>query len=347
MDQIDLSIKSRTLLDMADEVISSDSEIVYEYSDPTDSTELTSIAKLKQQSILSKKPSRISKQKVSSELEADLKSNQEILDSFFGTNKQSHVNRSFKTNPKSRTSSSKAKENSSQSIIQYNGSKIKKNDEISKEERKICELEYQLALAHKELNQEKEMRKCLASEISSLVSVISSKSLNITPSSLKAASQLFEKIKEDKPKLSSVRLLSKELETIRKDLSEETQLPNPKIADYYNDNAISKALNEVSISLAKDFFNEDVTNITSLSKNPLELAKTVNRMRRAHDIGISELKARIGFLEERLKKQEQNEMTGTISQETTDLLNSLTRRMQNLSEQSHREYEDLIENSHE
>ena len=365
-----LSEHSKTLLEMAEELQSSDDEEKYTQTkknikEKEEKTEIPPSPKLSEQMKIYLK----NQKQVPDELKEELIKNQQKLDSFI-EQKNARTPKSKKRpnlrivtapipqtpDPTKQTFSPKLRNISSNSLISSpktsvlaspNQTEIKRIDygELSPEEKRIFELENQL-------KQEREMRKILADALDSTVSLIFNKSASVKPSSIKTISQFMEKVKSENAKSSTARLLKQEIESMIKEIPDEDVLPSPIIQNIspkkdsgspFKDTLV-RGCEELAASLTEGFYDEEIKDFGELAGNAVEFARQVNQIKKAHDVGIAELRAQIEVLTERTKKMEELEERGQISDETAKLVDNLTQMMHDFSIQSRREYEDIIEN---
>ena len=363
-----LSQKSKTLLEMIDDLVEASPSYSSKKS-PHFANEILSVSQdFPPSHRLSDQMKTYLKQspKVPKQLQKELIQNQEKIDSIieqnqspqnpqkkatkFRSEQNLRVNTSYFNNtPNSRTKYLSPYKIENDTEITISNNELK---EIPNTEKSISELEFRLSLAEQSLKQEREIREFLLSSLNKTVSAICEKCVSIKPGTTKNISQMLSRMNSTQAKLSTARLLDQEITSMLSEIPSDEQFPSPilktlsprKNSATPEFDVLVRGCNELADSLADGFYTDKIGDFGELAKTPIEFARQVNQLKKAHDVGIAELRAQIEVLSARAEKLEEMEERGHISEETTALVENLTQMIQDFSVQSRTEYEDLIEN---
>ena len=225
-----------------------------------------------------------------------------------------------------------------------------RDDEM--DERTAINLEYRLSIAEQSLQQEREIRELLLSSLTKTVSCLCDKCMSIKPATTKTISQMLQRIESPQAKVSTARLLDQQIDAMLSEIPNDESFPSPilnslspkKESATPELDVLARGCTELADSLADGFYKDKIGDFAELAKTPIEFARQVNQLKKAHDVGIAELRAQLEVLTQRAENLEELEANSRISDETVALVNNLTQMIQEFSIQSRTEYEDLIEN---
>ena len=371
-----LSEKSKTLLEMIDELVEPNSpkkskkslRISTEIKNVSESQEFSPSPRLSDQM----KTYLKQRNKVPEKLKMELIQNQEKIDSIVDQQQQQQqkasvirpikkVNRFKSSENLKGFKTTYSTDNSPLSTPKYAPSPKSSVTEIimpndvrddDNEEHTVINLEFRLSLAEQALKQEREIRELLLNSLSKTVSCLCDKCMSIKPSTTKTITQMLQKIESPQAKVSTARLLYQQIDAMISEIPDNENLPSPILNSLSPKNGssnpeldvLARGCSELADSLADGFYKEEIGDFATLAKTPIEFARQVNQLKKAHDVGIAELRAQLEVLTQRADKLEELGANTRISEETVALVNNLTQMIQEFSIQSRTEYEDLIEN---
>lgn len=201
----------------------------------------------------------------------------------------------------------------------------------------------------KQLKEEREIRYIITQQFSRLISSVTHKTVTTKESTRKNILSMLDRLGSASARISTARLLNQEVDSFISDLDLEEQIPNKTISKLSHSSKDAKNIshsllvrgcNELIESLMNGFIDRNC-DVDHLVDNPVEFARHITEVKRIHDIGISELRTTNSFLKERVSELEKMEAKGDINNETYELVNDLLAKMTTLSNQTKREYDDL------
>ncbi|EAX91437.1 hypothetical protein TVAG_380840 [Trichomonas vaginalis G3] len=242
------------------------------------------------------------------------------------------------------------KSSASLSSFKKQDGKVLFTAELSPEQKRIHQLEFQISNYERQLLEESQIRELLLKSIQKFTQAYNEKCLNIKSSTIANIDTMISRLNLPNPKLSTARLLSQEIDGIVAEPTTEIKSPNSFIyspipsSKSPNIEILAKGCNDLADSLAKGFYDQKIKDFAELSKSPSEFSRQINLIIKAHENGLTELRSKQEESKKLAETIEQYENERRVTKETMILVDNLTKMMQDFSIQSREEYEDLIEN---
>lgn len=236
------------------------------------------------------------------------------------------------------------KSSSSLSSFKKQDGKIMFTAELTPEQKRIHQLEFQVANYEKQLLEENQIRETLIKTMQKVFQNLSEKCTSVKPATFNNINTMFSRLNLPSPKISTARLLSQEVDQLIADLSNSAPSSPPASPKPPNIEILSKGCNELAEALADEFYKNPIRDFGELSKNSFEFSRQIQLIKKAHETGLAELRSRSNEYKELADKMKEVENERQVTKETIILVDQLTKMMQDFSIQSREEYEDLIEN---
>ncbi|EAY17718.1 hypothetical protein TVAG_170320 [Trichomonas vaginalis G3] len=359
---MNLTETSKTLLEMLDKVDDSDNHITNDkisVSSRNSNTEFTfdksySPVKLKKKS--EKVKNFLKKQNVPREISKEIIQNQENFEKWsYSIINPQNQKKPLTPTPQVQHEYSSIKSSSSFSSFKNEDGKILATDDLSPEQKRIQELEFRLSTMEKRLQDETQIRQILSDSLQKLLTCIKDKSILIKSSTINNVDTMFSRLNLPSPRPATARLLNQEIDSLISDLKTETKIPSPSLSRYSptfetnntaNVEILSKGCFDLANSLAKGFYSGKLSDFAELSKNPVEFARQIGQIKQAHDVGLADIKLKCELYKKMCDQIEELDNKKIISEKTAELVQSLAKKMNDISIQFREEYEDLVDNLH-